>query len=305
MAVVRGAQGIGQHNSTHVAMRIPASVAANCRKSPERMTWLECLPAVVEELERRWELTPDVPLSGEDPSCSYVEPVRRPDGTAAVLKISMPHMEQEHEADGLRFWNGDPTVRLLENDDELRAMLLERCQPGTTLRVLDECEQDIVISGLLRRLWRPLPTLHRFRPLSELIEYWSTQTLTEVERWPDRGLVGEGLRVFKELPFTATADVLLATDLHAGNVLRAERESWLVIDPKPFSGDPAYDATQHLFNCRTRLQSDPRRTIEDFSHLLGVESERVRLWIFARLVAEPREDWNDQTKLALAKKIAR
>ena len=61
-------------------------------------------------------------------------------------------MDGEHEIQGLRFWNGDPSVRLLESDDELRAMLLERGQPGTTLRVLDECEQDVVISGMLRRL---------------------------------------------------------------------------------------------------------------------------------------------------------
>lgn len=71
-------------------------------------------------------------------------------------------MDGEHEIQGLRFWNGGPSVRLLESDDELRAMLLECCQPGTTLRVLDECEQDVVISGMLRRLWRPLPTLHDF-----------------------------------------------------------------------------------------------------------------------------------------------
>ena len=43
------------------------------------------------------------------------------------------------------------------------------------------------------------------------------------------------------------------TDLHAGNVVRAEREPWLVIDPKPFVGDPAYDATQHLLNCRDEI----------------------------------------------------
>ena len=168
-----------------VATRIAGGVVANCLKSPERMAWLERLPAVVQELGHRWALTPDALLNGEEPSCSYVEAVRRSDGRPAVLKISMPHMEQEHESDGLRFWNGDPTVRLLESDDELRAVLLERCQPGTTLRVLDECEQDIVISGLLRRLWRPLSTLHRFRPLSALIEYWRNETLAKVERWPD------------------------------------------------------------------------------------------------------------------------
>ncbi len=66
----------------------------------------------------------------------------------------MPHMEGEHEIDGLRFWDGDPTVRLLMADDDLGAMLLERCEPGTVLRALAECEQDAVISGLLRRLWR-------------------------------------------------------------------------------------------------------------------------------------------------------
>lgn len=47
--------------------------------------------------------------------------------------------------------------------------------------------------------------------LSALIEYWSNQTLAKVERWPDGGLVPEGLRVFEELPYTATRDVLLAT----------------------------------------------------------------------------------------------
>lgn len=268
------------------------------------MAWLEALPAVVQELEERWELTPDAPLIGEDPSCSYVEAVRRSDGAPAVLKISMPHMEQEHEADGLRFWNGDPTVRLLESDDEIHAMLLERCRPGTTLRALDEYEQDDVIAGLLRGLWRPISKPHKFRPLATMIEYWSNETLAEVDQWPDPGLVREGLRVFKELPDTATTHVLLATDLHAGNVLRAERKPWLVIDPKPFVGDPAYDGTQHLFNCMARLQSHPHKTITRLADLLGIDRERLRLWTFARAAAEPRDDWNDRESMNLARALA-
>jgi streptomycin 6-kinase len=288
-----------------VEIRIPDGVAANCRKSAARMAWLEGLPSLVRELESRWDLTPDAPLSGEDASCSYVKAVRRGDGTRAVLKISMPHMEQEQEIDGLRFWNGDATVRLLESDDESYAMLLERCQPGTGLRILDAAEQDVVISGLLRRLWRPLPTRSRFRPLSDLMEYWSEETLAEVERWPDTGLVREGLRLFKELSNTASKDVLLATDLHAGNVLRAEREPWLAIDPKPFVGDPAYDGTQHLFNCSERLRSDPDGTIRRLADLLGVDYERLRLWTFARAAAEPRDDWSNRDWIDLARAIAR
>ena len=268
------------------------------------MAWLERVPFVIEELRDRWELTSDTPLEGEEGSCSYVEAVRRSNGAPAVLKVSMPHMEQVHEADGLRFWNGDPTVRLLESDDENRAMLLERCQPGTTLRVLDECEQDIVISGLLRRLWRLMPAQHQFRPLSDMIEYWCSETLAEVEQWIVPGLVRAGLRVFKELLDTSPNGVLLATDLHAGNVLRSEREPWLVIDPKPFGGDPAYDGTQHLFNCRARLRSDPIATTEKFGDLLSVDHERLRLWTFARAAAEPRADWNNRELMELALALA-
>ena len=98
--------------------------------------------------------------------------------------------------------------------------------------------------------------------------------------------------------------MLLATDLHAGNVLRSEREPWLVIDPKPFVGDPAYDATQHLFNCGARLRSDPGGTISRIADLLGVDRERVRLWTFARAAPEPRDDWRDDDSMALARALA-
>ena len=183
-------------------------------------------------------------------------------------------------------------------------MLLERCEPGTALRALPEADQDLVIAALLRRLWRSPPATHPFRPLSDLMEYWSAETLAEVEQWPDTGLVLEGLKLFKELPRSASVEVLLATDLHAGNVLRSEREPWLVIDPKPFVGDPAYDATQHLFNCDARLRADPDGTIRRLASMLGVDRERVRLWAFARAVAEPRHNWREDDFMSLAKAIA-
>lgn len=136
-----------------------------------------------------------------------------------------------------------------------------------------------------------------------MLDQWSNETLADIERWPDAGFVREGLRLFKELPRTSPNEVLLATDLHAGNVLRSKREPWLVIDPKPFVGDPAYDATQHLFNCEARLRADPDGTICRMADLLGVDRERVQLWMFARAAAEPRDDWSDDS-MVLARAIA-
>ena len=215
-----------------------------------------------------------------------------------MLKIGLPHMEAENEIDGLLFWNGDPTVYVLEADLELNAMLLERCEPGTVLREQPENEQDQVIAKLLRRLWRGLPEAHPFRPLSEMIATWTKETLEKIDRLPDAGLAKEGLRIFEVLLNDAHSDVLLATDLHAGNVLRARREPWLVIDPKPFYGDPAYDATQHLLNCKERLHSKPIATISRFADLLGVDSERVWLWTFARLASTSGGDWHKSQDLA-------
>lgn len=287
-----------------MALTVPERLAATCRKTSERSAWLERLPDTLRDLERRWSLTLGTPFGGEEVSCAWVAPVARAYGTSAVLKLGLPHMEGEHELDGLRFWDGNPTVRLLEADDDLGAMLLECCEPGTALRALPEPEQDFVIARLLRRLWRSPLASHPFRPLSAMVAYWSEETLAEAERWPDAGIVREGLRLFEELPRSAPTEVLLATDLHAGNVLQAQREPWLIIDPKPFVGDPAYDATQHLFNCDARLRSDPDGTIRRFADLLGVDHERVRLWTFARAAAESRDDWKDDDSMALARAIA-
>jgi streptomycin 6-kinase len=124
--------------------------------------------------------------------------------------------------------------------------------------------------------------------------------------WPDTGLVEAGLQLLDELSTNSKDEdqVLLVTDLHAGNVLRAQREPWLVIDPKPFVGDRSYDATQHLLNCVSRLRVDPLGTIGEFSGLLDVSAERVLHWMFARSAAEPRHEWNDQS-LELARNLER
>jgi streptomycin 6-kinase len=285
-------------------LRIPPALVANCPKSAERCAWLNSLPALLHDLQQKWSLTVDDPFDAGEASCSYVVPVLRVDGTSAVLKLAMPHMEGLHEMRGLRFWDGDPTVHLYEADEDRNAMLLERCRPGVLLRTVPEPEQDAIVAGLLRRLWRQPPPPHPFRPLSALTAYWSRETLAHIHDWPDAGLVREGLRLFQELPRTAPTQVLLATDLHAGNVLRAEREPWLVIDPKPFLGDPAYDATQHLFNCQLRLRSNPDSLIQKFADLLGVDHHRVRLWMFARAAAEPRDDWRDPAWADLARAVA-
>ena len=183
-------------------MVLPEQLIANCRNVPERQKWLLRLPAMLEELTSRWSLRIDAPFDHANVTCSWVASVLRADGTPAVLKLGMPHMEGTDEIHGLRFCNGDPTVQLLEADDERGAMLLERCIPGYMLRSEPEEKQDLLIAALLKRLWRrstSLSGIHAFRHLSELLNLWRQEMLAQSQHWLDAGLVREGLQIFQTI----------------------------------------------------------------------------------------------------------
>jgi streptomycin 6-kinase len=282
------------------AIRIPQQLAdavdEDDEKHPERSRWLAALPRQVEEIAADWGLELGDPyLPGGQ--CAWVAPATNLAGDPVVLKLGWRHLEAEHEADGLRFWDGDGAVRCLATRslEQTTALLLERCVPGVPLRCsLPEPEQDIVIAGLLRRLWERQPCDgHPFGSLQQICGLWADWFERDFEadcRGFDPGLAREGAATFRELPQSAERHVLLCTDLHAGNVLASQRGPWLVIDPKPFIGDPAFDGVQHMLNCRERLATDPLALAQRMAQLLGVDPGRVRLWLFARCVQESLHD---------------
>jgi streptomycin 6-kinase len=258
-----------------------------------RRTWMEGLPREVDELARRWSLELGRPFQPGG-QASWVAPARMKSGTQVVLKVAWRHDEALHEADGLRVWNGDGTVRLLDSlaINETTALLLESCQPGSTLsQTLPPQEQDVILTGLLRRLWIEPPSAHPFRPLQAMCDWWADEYEEKAAAVDqglrlDRGLSRAGIELFRSLPRTAEQSVLLFTDLHPDNVLAATREPWLAIDPKPYVGDPTYDPLQHMLNFPDRLAADPAGFVLRMARLLDLDDERLRQWLFARCVQE-------------------
>ncbi len=270
---------------------------------PLRLEWLERLPAMIEQIAADWSLELGEPyLPGGQ--CAWVAPA----GEDRVLKVGWRHREAEHEADALRLWDGDGAIRCFATRarKDTTVSLLERCVPGTQLKVaLPEPEQDAVVAGLMRRLWgRQLPEGHPFCSLAQMCDLWAEwleASLRVGARGADPGLVREGAALLRELPRTAQTSVLVCTDLHAGNVLGAQREPWLVIDPKPFVGDPAFDPVQHMLNCDERLARDPAALAQRMAELLELDPERVKLWLFARCA---QESLHDETMREPAQRLA-
>lgn len=276
---------------------------------PTRVAWLAALPDRVEELTARWGLDLGEPFEPGG-NCSWVAPGTDREGRDVVLKVAWRHTEAQHEAEGLAALGGRGAVEVYAfehlagpgpgggpggDTGDTTAMLLERCRPGTELRGRPEAEQHVVVTDLLRSVWAiDLPSDHPFRPLSVMAENWVVRAEARLAAHPgrlDAGLAREGLALFRELSRTGPTEVLLFTDLHAGNVLSGERRPWLLVDPKPYVGDPHYDVLQHLLNCNASLQADPIRLLTEVADLAGLDAGRVRQWLFARCVEEClRED---------------
>jgi streptomycin 6-kinase len=208
------------------------------------------------------------------------------DGTTAVLKVFWPHHEAEQEADALERWDGDGAVRLLARDDQRNALVLERCEPGTHLSVTGADRALDVLVGLLRRLWK---AGEGFRPLADEAAWWLSYLPT---RWEESGrpferrLLDAAVAALTDLRETQGEQVLLHQDLHAENVLAAQREPWLAIDPKPLAGEREF-AVAPIVRGR-ELGHSRRDVLHRFDRLtseLGLDRDRARGWTIGQTLA--------------------
>lgn len=243
----------------------------------EDAEWLARLPALAESCLARWDLTVDgEPMHG---ACALVLPVRRPSGEPAVLKVTWPHDEAEHEAIALSMWDGAGAVRLLAHDPDAWALLLERLNPDITLESEPIPEALAVVAGMIRRLDRPAPA--GVRTMRDVAARWVHELPAENDGLVPGPLLDQAVAYCRELGPLA-GNHLVNEDLHFQNVLRGEREPWLVIDPKPIAGDHEFGLTQLLWN---RFEEDTLLArLAVLVDMAGLDHELARKWTFVRAI---------------------
>lgn len=250
--------------------------------------WLADLPGLFDAVLAEWELRPGEPYPL---SFNWVCPVRRADGSPAVLKLGVPASDHlVDEASALRAFGGRGAVRLLARDADRGALLLEHARPGTLLRELvpgqDEAATAAVV-GVLRRLHSAPVEGVTLPPVSQLTEDFA-QHLSER---PDtaglpRRMVERAAGLFAELCDDAWPPVVVHGDAHHDNLVRAEREPWLAIDPHGRVGDPGSEIAPVLYNPDPWLRDDallklvPAR-VEQLADGLGIPLDRAIAWGYA------------------------
>ncbi len=259
---------------------------------------------VLRELAAEWSLSLGEPLTGG--TGSLVVAATLLDSTEAVLKVADPHRESEYEADALERWGGSGAVRLLAADRERGALLVERCRPGTPLDDLSADEALDVVTVLLPRLW--IRAGEPFRPLADEASWWASDLPGRWEHFGrpfERRLLELVLEALRDLPPSQGELVLVNQDLHAGNVLRAEREPWLVIDPKPLVGEREFSLAPLVRGRELgHSRADVLGRLDRLSGELGLDRERARLWSIAQTVAWSFDDAYQGTHIEVARWLA-
>ena len=259
-------------------MRIPQALAEEWQHEPE---WLRAAPRLADECAELWAIGLEEPV---DTPYSLVVPAGD-----VVLKLHVPSdVDARHEADALATWDGNGAVRLLARDDARHALLLERCVPGT--RIWDAgVDEAAVVSTLLPRLQVELASDNPFPLLASEADRWAE----DVPRWYERAgrpfeihLLEAALDAYRSV--NRSASQLVNQDLHGANILAAEREPWLVIDPKPLVGERELEASGLLRNT-----DDVSRWLDVLVEL-GFDRERARGWGVAHNLAwawDERRGW--------------
>ena len=253
--------------------------------SDEGRRWLSAVPGLVAACAERWGLDLGEPYA--DGHVSLTAPATTADGRAAVLKVQFPHRESEHEADALARWDGDGAVHLLAHDTARHALLIERCTPGTHLAGEGGDAALTVFAELLPRLWKPAG--QPFTPLADEAARWAADL---PRRWEAAGtpfeqqLLDAAVEALVHLASSQGEQVLLHQDLHGDNVLRAERESWLAIDPKPLTGEREAGLAPIVRSYELgHSRPDVLHRLERLTSELGLDRERARGWALGQTLA--------------------
>ncbi|HEY8664326.1 MAG TPA: aminoglycoside phosphotransferase family protein [Propionibacteriaceae bacterium] len=261
---------------------IPAEFAAHAALSPEWAAYLRRLPRLADELTDEWRLT----YNGEPTygHAGLVLPVLTDEGRPGVLKIGFLHEDGAGEPVALQLWGGRGAVELWTADPRRGALLLERLGSDdlTSIDVLEACDVVGELYGLLHR-----PPSPRLTDLRELLGRWLEDVRTLPRDAVPSRFVEQALAAAPRLMADEPSAVIHG-DLHYENVLSGVRRPWLVIDPKGFAGDPAYELGPMLWNRWPELGDDPGAGIRERFYALvdasNLEERRCRDWVVVRSV---------------------
>jgi streptomycin 6-kinase len=252
--------------------------------------WLDELEGNVRELEDLWSIKTVEPFAAGE--FNYVAPATCANGELAVLKLAPPYKTIEifGEAAYLRAHKGRGAVKLLGEDRERMAILIEHALPGKNIT---ECFKNNepssvapAISALKTSLLPPPADTSDIIPLDKWFERMRRFATT---KFPPEYAI-KALKLYENLSSRSAYTYYLHGDFHPGNLVSSTREPFLIIDPKGVVGHIGYDIACFLNNLHwwqeTRPDVEKRLDIAilQFAEAFDIDPLELRQWAFVQMV---------------------
>jgi len=247
--------------------------------------WLADLPALLSCCEGHLEikLEPCYP----ELSYHYVAPALLSNGKKAVLKCGVPNQGLEKEAMALRHFNGNGCVKLLDSDQEVGVLLLEKADPGEILeKVKDEQQACIIAVNVMHQLHKPVNDTNHFDTLQNWfagLDDFYQQMHGKTDDLSILSLIDKAQKISHDLLASMNSKVLLHGDLHYANILSSHEHGWIAIDPKGVIGEPEYEIPLPRLGKEINKKTIERH-IDRFIEISGFDRQRILDWLLVKAV---------------------
>jgi len=258
----------------------------------EGKEWLDSLPDITAKIANEHNLSGLTPVNNM--TFNYVASGYQND-TPIILKIGMNSKALAKEASCLKAFAKHAVAEVIANDNNM--IIMQRAVPGSTLKDHfpdNDIDATKILCASIKELHKAsIPEGHNFYHLSELFK-----TLDQKLAIPDE-ILTKAKHLRDDLLKSTTKEVLLHGDLHHDNILK-NGDGWLVIDPKGFIGDPAFEPAAYLCNPipellqenhtppTPRLRRTSAEIIENRINIcsaeLDIDYRRIADWLYAKSV---------------------
>ena len=282
-------------------MRVPELVRQRANANGTAgQSWLDDLAGTVDDLARRWGLSA-VGEAMDGGTASFVAPVTDAAGERRVLKIAM--CVSQDDVDRFRsavlvhqLADGRGCVRLVDHDDDARAMLLEQLGPNLHDLALPVPEILDAVSATLQSFWRPLPEAGGL-PTGPAQAVWLADFITTT--WEELGepcaveVVDRAVTYCHEraAAFDDSAAVLVHGDAHGWNTLQADPPgTYKLVDPEGLWSEREHDLGVLLREYNLPLLAGDtaslvRERADRLAARCDADAERIWQWGFIERVS--------------------
>jgi streptomycin 6-kinase len=250
--------------------------------------WIDNLPAILKALTNNWSLSEITPVSNM--TFNYVAKAILNAKEPVILKIGYDEQSIINEKQALASFGLNGSIKFIDYSSQYNALLLQQAIPGITLKSLYRDNPDYVMNCYVETMQK----LHYQQQLFEesnpahIADWLKALDKPSLKQIPAT-LLNKAIDLRNKMLASPKPLIFLHGDLHHDNILKHGNE-WLSIDPKGVIGEAEFEIAAFDFMYISELTATVdvknrfKKRVELLAQKSGLDAQRIKDWVFVRLI---------------------